>query len=161
MRKAVFLISIWTTPRGPWPRKPYEEPALCVATAWDFSRNRPKGAQPQRVPLEKVYVALLPCADAAEAPAHLHWGNWNDVPRSEMLVAALRSWHGRYGAQLADISHDTWSLHASRPPATREEALELAAEMVEVCADLLGEVHTLEGQAALLMANTWWNFWWD
>jgi hypothetical protein len=78
-----------------------------------------------------------------------------------MLVAALRSWHERYGAELAGIGHDTWSLRAARPPVSRGEALALAAEMAALCGDLLGEVKTLEGQAALLMANEWWNFWWD
>lgn len=149
-------------PHGPWPDKAYEEPPLCVATAWDFSSwDRSQGLPAPRRPLEKVYIALLPGTDAAEGPAHLLWGGWNDVPPSQMLVAALRSWRERYGAELVGIGHDTWSLRVDRPPTSRQEALTLAAEMVELCGDLLGEVKTLEGQAALVMANSWWNFWWD
>jgi len=148
-------------PIGSWPDKAYEEEPLAVASQWDFQRD-PDAAKPaRRVPLEQVYIAILPGADATEAPAHLLWGDWNDVPRSEMLVAALSSWRDRYGAELVGISHDTWSLYVERPPQDRDDALRLAREMVALCQDLLGEVKTLQGQAALAMANQWWNFWWD
>jgi len=33
--------------------------------------------------------------------------------------------------------------------------------MVALCSDVLGDVKTLQGQAALAMENRWWNFWWD
>jgi hypothetical protein len=163
-------------PTGPWPDEVFEEESLAVATDWDFGdlEDKPQkeeatkpdaqeGARDvgRRVPLERVYIGLIPGADPTEAPAHLHWGGWNDVPSSEMLVVALRSWRDRYGAQLVGMSHDTWSLLVDRPPASREEALGLAREMVALCSDLLGEVKTLQGQAALAMENGWWNFWWD
>jgi hypothetical protein len=153
-------------PTGPWPDEVYEEEALAVASEWDFrdrdeDRTEGDARKPRRIPLERVYIALIPGADPTEAPAYLHWGGWNDVPSSEILVATLRSWRDRYGAQLVGVSHDSWSLHVDRPPVTREEALGLAREMVALCGDVLGEVETLQGQAALAMENRWWNFWWD
>jgi hypothetical protein len=153
-------------PTGPWPDEVYKEEPLAVASEWDFrhrdeDRTEGDARKPRRIPLERCYIALIPGADATEAPAHLHWGAWNAVPTSEILVATLRSWRERYGAQLVGVSHDTWSLYVDRPPVTREEALGLAREMVALCRDLLGEVKTLQGQAALAMENRWWNFWWD
>lgn len=146
-------------PTGPWPEEAFQEPPLAVASCWDFGADLNERAR--WVPLERVYIARIPGADPTEAPAHLHWGSWNDVPSSEVLVAALRSWRDRYGAKLVGISRDTWSLLVDRPPTTRGEALVLAREMVALCSDLLGEVETLQGQAALTMNNRWWNLWWD
>lgn len=148
-------------PTGPWPSKAYEEEPLAVASQWDFQRDASASKPAKRNLLEKVYIAVLTGVGAAEAPAHMLWGGWNDVPRSEMLVAALRSWRARYGAELVGLSHDTWSVFVERPPQDRDEALALAREMVALCPDLLSEVKTLQGQAALAMANHWWNFWWD
>lgn len=148
-------------PTGTWPPKAYEEEPLAVVSRWDFERDRVAQKLAKRTPIEKVYIAVLTGADATEAPARLLWSGWNDVPRSEMLVAALRSWRARYGAELVGMSHDTWSLFVERPPQDRDETLALAREMVALCPDLLSEVKTLQGQAALAMANHWWNFWWD
>jgi Domain of unknown function (DUF4253) len=148
-------------PVGPWPAKAYAEEKLAVASAWDFELDAGAAKPGGRVPLPLVYIAVLTGADAAEAPAQLLWGDWNDVPDSATLVAALRSWRARYGAELIGISHDTWSLTIARPPQDRGEALALAREMVALCANLLDEVRTLQGQAALTLENDWWNLWWD
>lgn len=148
-------------PVGPWPEKAYEEEKLAVASEWDFERDAGASMPGRRVFLPLVYIAVLTGADATEAPARLLWGDWNDVPDSATLVAALRSWRTRYGAELVGISHDTWSLSVARPPQDRDEALGLAREMVAVCPDLLDETRTLQGQAALTLENDWWNFWWD
>lgn len=148
-------------PVGPWPEKAYEEEKIAVASEWDFERDVGAPKPGRRVRLSLVYIAVLTGADATEAPAHLLWGSWNEVPGSATLVAALRSWRGRYGAELVGISHDTWSLTVARPPQDRREALGLAREMVALCANLLDEVRTLQGQAALTLENDWWNLWWD
>lgn len=148
-------------PTGAWPQAPYEEEPLAVAAQWDFERDPDAPKPAKRIPLENVYVAILPDVDASDAPAHFLWGGWNDVPQSEMLVAALRSWRDNYGAELVGMSHDTWSILVDRPPVDRRRALTLARDMIALCPDLLGEVKTVEGQAALVLANHWWNFWWD
>lgn len=148
-------------PSGPWPERPFEEEPLSVALGWDLGGAPGTLEAARRTPLAKVYIALLPTDDASEAPAWLHWGGWNEVPESAMLVAALRSWRDRFGAELVGISHDAWSVKVDRPPTDRYEGLRVAREMLALCVDLIDGVDTLQGQAALAIENDWWSFWWD
>jgi hypothetical protein len=146
----------WEAPFGDWPIEPFMERELTVAQRYIFD-DGPTRAEP----LDRVYIALLPTHNAHEAPAWLNWGNWNAVPPSEVLVAALTSWQERFGAELIGMSHDTWNLKVARRPQNREAAYALAQEMIALCEDLLGGVEHVSGQAALVMANEWWTFWWD
>lgn len=111
---------------------------------------------------DRVHIALLPCRTGWEAIAHLQWGGWNDNPHAECHVAALKSWHERYGAELVGCSHDVINLRVTRRPATREEALALAREHDLYCSDIVDQgVGSLSALAATLMAGDWWYFWWD
>ena len=111
---------------------------------------------------DRVHIALLPCKTGWEAIAHLRWGNWNANPSAEYHVAALKSWHERYGAELVGLSHDVMNLRVTRRPGTREEALALAREQYLYCNDIVDQgVGTLSALAATLMAGDWWYFWWD
>lgn len=115
-----------------------------------------------RDPLPKVSIALIPAEDATEIPAYLNLGNWNAMPRPEYHVAALRSWRDRHGAELVGLNHDTLNLLVSRPPASREEALALAREQYDYCADIVGQgFGSLSLLAAKLKVDRWWFFWWD
>ncbi len=111
---------------------------------------------------DRVHIAILPCATGWEAIAHLRWGGWNENPSAEYHVAALKSWHERYGAELIGCSHDVLNLRVARRPATRDEALALAREQYLYCNDVVDQgVETLSNLAAVLMASDWWFFWWD
>lgn len=113
-------------------------------------------------PLAKCHVALLPTDDWTTVPAHLLWGGWNDCPKPEYHVAALRSWRDRFGAELVGLGHDTMHIRVARRPQTQAAALELAREHYLYCSDIVDQgTGTLAPLAAELMASDWWFFWWD
>lgn len=143
---------------GPWPDAVYPSQPLSLALTIDRESLKP-GEPARLVPFETVFIALLPAADAAEAPAWLGWGGWNAVPPPEILVAALRSWRDRFGAELAGVSGAAFSLSVERPPPDRDAALALARELARVCPTALGE-GTYQELAAELMGE-WWGLWWD
>lgn len=136
---------------GPWPTEPAASVGLSVA--YDILSGEP---------LPKVHIALIPTDDWTTVPAHLQWGAWNACPAPEYHVAALRSWRDRFGAELVGLGFDVMNLKVSRPPQTRQQALELAREQYVYCADIVEQgVETLNALAATLMASDWWYFWWD
>ena len=113
-------------------------------------------------PLPKVYIGLVPTDDWTTIPAYLRWGGWNDCPRAEYHVAAMRTWRDRYGAELVGMSSDTINVRVATRPKSREEALALARDQYIYCADVIDQgVYTYSALAADLMANDWWYFWWD
>ena len=115
-----------------------------------------------RKPLERCHVALIPTRDWTEIPAYLGYGGWNDCPAPEYHVAAMRAWRDRYGAELVCASQDVLEFRVARPPATREEALALAREQYEFCADIVDQgVGSVGALAAGLLNASWWYFWWD
>jgi hypothetical protein len=135
---------------GEWPRDPSPWPGLSVATGLNGE------------PLAKVHIAIIPTDDWTTVPAYLHWGNWNACPAPEYHVAALRSWHARYGVELVGLSFDVMNLQTAKRPETREVALALAREQYAYCNDIVDQgTDTLSALAATLMVSDWWYFWWD
>jgi len=113
-------------------------------------------------PLDKVHILLIPTTESAAVPAFLRWGGWNACPAPEYHVAALRSWHERYGAELVAIGGDVLNLRVTRRPQSRDEALALAREMYLYDEDIVSQgTETFAALGAMLMANDWWFFWWD
>ena len=141
------------TPLGTWPTPDEIAANDGPSLAWRAG---------ERAPLPRVNFLRLPVRHGAEIPAWLNWGGWNECLPSEYHVAALTSWHARYGAELVAMSGDTIELRVARRPASREEALALARELAVYCPDLVlqgaGDLSTL---AAILMISDWWYFWWD
>lgn len=136
---------------GQWPREQVRGGGLTVP--FDVLTGQPHA---------KVHIVVLPTQDAAEAPAYLRWGGWNACPHPEYHVAALRAWRARYGVELIALSGDVMNLKATRRPATRVEAIELAREHYLFCNDVIDQgVGTLSNLAAILMSTDWWYFWWD
>lgn len=136
---------------GEWPSEPPRSPGLTVAADWKTGE-----------PLETVYIALIPTDDLTAIPVHLRYGGWNENPNAEFHMAALRSWHERYGAEIVGITHDTMNLRVHNRPSSREEAIELVREQYDYCADLVNQgVGDLSSLAAMLMESDWWYFWWD
>jgi hypothetical protein len=134
-------------PTGSWPEEgPPDAPAAsCI-----------------RATREGVSIAIVPAREAAELPAYFCTGGWNAYPPPEDQVAALRSWAGRYGAEIVGMERDTLDIRVARCPQTREEAFALAREHYDFCPDCIWQgADTLAGRAARLMVGRWWHFWWD
>jgi len=139
-------------PLGEWPSVPPQSAGLSIVQNY---RRR-------NTPFEKVHIVLVPAEHAHEVPAYLYWGGWNACPAPEYQVAAFRSWHQRYGAEIVGIGGDVINARVTGRPTTREEALALAREQYAYCNDLIDQgVETLSNLAAGLMADDWWFFWWD
>jgi hypothetical protein len=110
----------------------------------------------------RVYIILVPTDDPATIPAYLRWGGFNNCPKPEYHVAALRHWRDRYGAELVGLDMATLNVRVARTPTTRNEALALARVQYEYCNDIVDQgVRTLRALAAERMAHDWWYFWWD
>jgi hypothetical protein len=137
-------------PVGEWPAEPSPSVGLTVAMKYGLTF------------MPNVYISLIPTDDWTTVPAHLRWGGWNDCPRAEYHVAALRSWRDRFGAELIGLSADRMDLRVARRPDTREQALELAREHYASCSDIVDQAEgTLSPLAVSLITDDWWNFWWD
>ncbi len=138
-------------PLGDWPAETSYGADLSVA--YNVGTGRLKSTVP---------IALIPTDDPTAIPAYMRWGNWNECPSPAYHVAALRAWRDRYGAELIGLGADTINLRASRRPATREEALDLAREQYFYCNDIIDQgMGSYRKLAAGLMASDWWFFWWD
>jgi hypothetical protein len=148
--RAAMLWEPPPPPVGEWPATPSPSAGLTVAMNSDQAL------------LHKVHIALIPTDDWTTVPAHLRWGGWNACPRAEYHVAALRSWRDRFGAELIGLSSDRMDLRVARRPHTRAQALELAREHYIYCNDIVDQGEgTVSRLAACLIADDWWNFWWD
>lgn len=135
---------------GQWPSEPAKSANVQQALAALFYDDR------------NGFIGVFPTDDATTVPALLNYGGWNSCPPTAYIVAALRSWRQRYGAELVGASGDSMVVSVTRRPDNREEALALASEQYQFCNDIvdqgLGSVAEL---AAYLMASDAWYFWWD
>jgi hypothetical protein len=133
---------------------------------WPDASRIPRASGPSVMeagkPTDRINLLLVPASNMYEVPAHLGLGGWNDCPAAEYHVAAMRYWHGRYGAELVTVSGDVVELRVARRPTSRQEALELAREQYHYCPDIVEQgTESISGLAAMLMASDWWYFWWD
>lgn len=110
----------------------------------------------------QVHILLIPTERGWEVPAFLRWGDWNACPPPEYHVAALRSWHQHFAAELVGISGDTIDVRIGCRPDTRAEAMDLARQHYQYCPDTIDQgVETISTLAADLINSDWWFFWWD
>jgi Domain of unknown function (DUF4253) len=136
---------------GDWPYKDLEPHS--ISSHLDIVSHDPK---PQ------VYIAKVPTANSWEVPAYLQLGGWNECPPPEALVAISKYWHERYGAEIVSATGDVLEYVVSRPPVTREAALELAQEQFLFCGDLIHQgMGNVTNLAAILLEGQYWHFWWD
>lgn len=139
-------------PSGQWPAK-VEDPGPGLSVAFDLLSGKPH---------DKVHILLVPVKNSWEVPAYLRWGNWNACPPPEYHVAALRSLHDRFGAELIGINGDTMNVRVDRVPTDRKQALALARELYGYCPDIVDQgFASISALAAGLMTSRWWYFWWD
>ncbi|MFT4076594.1 MAG: DUF4253 domain-containing protein [Asticcacaulis sp.] len=139
-------------PVGEWPAQ-VDSGNLGLSVAIDILTDKP---------LATAYIIMVPTTHSWEVPAYLRWGNWNACPPPEYHVALLRSWHERFGAEIAGLSGDVLNLQIIRPLREKDEALAVAREQYVYCADLVEQgVGSLSALAATLIGQDWWYFWWD
>lgn len=113
-------------------------------------------------PFSAVSIAVIPAAEAWMVPCYLRIGGWNECPNAEEHAALFKYWGEKYGATAACTTTDVIEMNVSRPPTTREDALELAKEQYLYCADIVNQgTETIEALAAALIDAPVWFFWWD
>ncbi|MEV0674942.1 DUF4253 domain-containing protein [Actinosynnema sp. NPDC050436] len=112
-----------------------------------------------------VRLGLVAADRAADAVTAAGWlGPANYTQDAAELSAVLRSWEDRFGARVVAVGFATLLLAVAAPPATREEAVAVAAEHFALCPDNVwqdGEPHTLQAYAERLVGDHSWTFWWD
>lgn len=127
-------------------------PTHTLAAGHDFNNK----------PHDEVFIAILPTADGTTAARFMRFGDWNACPASDVHVALARYWRERFGAEMAVLSCDIVEFTVERPPATDEQAMELAWQHYFYCSDIVeqgvGSVATL---AKAVRHSTRWYFWWD
>ena len=153
-------LQVWTgarqqedldAPEGEWPSS-LDAGGEGLSVATDISTQRFHN---------EVHILLIPAQFSWELPAYLKFGDFNECHPAEYHVAALRSWHDRFGAELVGINADTLNVRSARCP-EREEAIALAREQYAYCQDIVEQgFDSISALAATLAANRWWGFWWD
>lgn len=139
--------------RGEWPHEPggMDDPNE-LAILRDLEGNL----------VESVLLAHVPGRSGAEAIGALGYGAWNECPHPHVHVAFFRHWEQRYGVELVVCASDMVECLVSRPPSTRDGAIELALEHFWYCADVVDQgAGTIEALANDLLNAPRWLFWWD
>lgn len=108
-------------------------------------------------------LMLIPAERSADAITSIGWNLFNqDLTDPIQISAVLRSWEDRFGARVIYIGDGTLGLSIAAPPATRAEALRVAAEHLVFCGDSI-TTYPEDFSAHLdhLMSGEVWSFWWD
>ena len=135
---------------GPWPAS---SPSNSFVAPFDMQTH---------VPVERIWIALMPIAQPWETAAAIEFGAWNECPSPEEHVVVMRYWFERWGAEPVAITSDTVEMLVDKPPHSQEEALALANEHFAYCEDIVTQgVGTIEALAATLLEGQTWFFWWD
>lgn len=117
-------------------------------------------------------LGVVSCERPADAVALAGWTGAINVLGTAQVSAVLRSWEDRFGVVLVGLAFATITVLVTRPPATHEDALRVAAEIAAFCPDVLSQDGpwdgfgyasggTIEGLARLLPDRPVWNLWWD
>ena len=101
-------------------------------------------------------LLLMPAASGSDVPAYLNWYASGRV-NSESIVALLRQWHARHGAELVAHYGTMLQLRVARRPQSAQEAFDLAwqQETVAPCTTVLPGVALRDHARALLHTDSW------
>jgi Domain of unknown function (DUF4253) len=142
----LFMVKV-----GEWPDD--ASPTHQFMTPFDIRTRKPQA---------KIAMALAPTSIPWEVPAFLSLGGWNECPEAAVHCAIQKYWHQKYDAVIVAATHDVLEMNVSRPPKTRDDALSLAKEQYNYCADIVEQgTETLSGLAGGLLDGSSWYFWWD
>ena len=105
---------------------------------------------------QPMALLLLPTPNSWETPAYIQWYG-AEALGSPTVVAALREWNARYGAELVAHFGTMLQLVTARRPATPDEAFHLAwqQEGLAPCTTLLPGVSLRHHARVLLQADKW------
>jgi hypothetical protein len=105
---------------------------------------------------ESTAIVLLPTPNGWEALAYINWFA-SQGRNSQVLVALLRDWSSRYGAELVAHYGTMLQLIARKPPRLIEDAFELAWQQhtVAQCTTILPGVSPRDHARALLQTERW------
>lgn len=105
---------------------------------------------------KEIALVLLPTRNCWEALAYINWFA-SQRCSSQILVALLRDWSSRYGAELVAHYGTMLQLIANRPPCSIEEAFDLAWQQhtVAQCTTILPGVSPRDHARALLRTDRW------
>ena len=94
---------------------------------------------------------------------YLPFGDWNECPGTQSLMAVAKYWFEQYGAVPAVMTHD--ELEFLLPtPVSQEKAMDAAVEQYGFCPDVIDqgpEEATVGALADVLRQSTVWYLWWD
>jgi hypothetical protein len=104
-----------------------------------------------------VAVVLLPTVNGWHTPAYMSFFGAEGPGGAEKLIAVLRSWSQRYGAELVAHYGTMLEFVVTRPPETVQEAWQLAREheLIAPGTTLLPGVPLREHARALVGRSTW------
>ncbi len=107
-----------------------------------------------------LILAKIPVKNPWEVFAYLPFGDWNECPGTEDLMAVAKYWFEKYGAVPAAMTHDELQFDLPQPvPA--QEAMKLAGEQYGFCPDMDQNFEELGMLADTLRQSDKWYFWWD
>lgn len=109
-------------------------------------------------------LGLVATARPSDAIAVAGWtGAVNYTNDTAELSAVLRSWKKRCGAIVIGAGFAELYLSVAAPPATVDEAVNVAAEHFAFCPDNIWQGHSpnLTAYAERLVDAPLWSFWWD
>lgn len=110
----------------------------------------------------KRRVFLLPTKDCWKVNAYLPNGNWNMYPTDEEHVAILRRWHRQYGAEVIEMTHDTFNLILPQRITDPKTASKIAEEQTLYCRDIVEQgTQDATALAKSIQESRVWFFWWD
>jgi hypothetical protein len=137
-------------PRGTWPRG--AGPRHRFSTPTNILTGK----------FQETTIALVPTAEAWQAPIYLRFGAFNSCPGPSEHAAFFLRWQDRYDAEVVALADDVVEMRVGKPPTKRQDALLLAREQYLYCRDIVDQgTQTLELLAAGLLKGTAWYFWWD
>ena len=110
-----------------------------------------------------LILAKIPVKNPWEVFAYLPFGDWNECPDTQSLMAVAKYWFEQYGTVPAVMTHD--ELEFLLPtPVSQEKAMDAAVEQYGFCPDVIDqgpEEATAGALADVLRQSTVWYFWWD
>ena len=106
-----------------------------------------------------VILAFIPVEYPWEVFAYLPFGNWNECPPTEQLMACSKYWYEQYRAIPIAITRRELE-YVVETPVPQDRARELSIELYGFCPDL-EEGDTGIGQLSdSLWKSTVWSLWW-
>jgi hypothetical protein len=107
-------------------------------------------------------LGLVPARCGSDAIAVLGWdGAVNHTGTAEVALVT-HSWESRFGARVIGLGFDTLELSVAAPPASLEQARQVAAEHFAFCPDNIAQgSEDFDLYAQHLVGATTWSFWWD